>query len=121
MAVLLTIVLTFFGAAACYRLGSHMNVTLIVDKLPQRWRRVTDIAVELLMGTMALFMLFKGAKLVEATWGNTISDFPFLSVGVTYLPIPIGGAILLLFVVEHVTIGRPVDTSGDAHQPAPFE
>src|ERR1700693_4687198 len=74
MAVLLTIVLTFFGAAACYRLGSHMNVTLIVDKLPQRWRRVTDLAVELLMGTMALFMLVKGAKLVEATWGNTISD-----------------------------------------------
>ncbi|MDI1343496.1 MAG: TRAP transporter small permease subunit, partial [Pseudolabrys sp.] len=25
-AVLLTIVLTFFGAAACYRLGLHMNV-----------------------------------------------------------------------------------------------
>jgi TRAP-type C4-dicarboxylate transport system permease small subunit len=121
MAVLLTIVLTFFGAAACYRLGSHMNVTLIVDKLPRRWRRVTDLAVELLMGTMALFMLVKGAKLVEATWGNTISDFPFLSVGVTYLPIPIGGAILLLFVVEHVMIGRPVDPSGDAHKPAAFE
>src|ERR1700674_847439 len=114
MAVLLTIVLTFFGAAACYRLGSHMTVTLIVDKLPQRWRRVTDLAVELLMGTMALFMLVKGAKLVEATWGNTISDFPFLSVGVTYLPIPVGGAILLLFVIEHVTIGRPGDTPGDA-------
>ncbi len=27
-AVLLTIVLTFFGAAACYRFGLHMNVTL---------------------------------------------------------------------------------------------
>jgi TRAP-type C4-dicarboxylate transport system permease small subunit len=40
---------------------------------------------------------------------------------VTYLPIPIGGAILLLFVVEHVMIGRPVDTSGDAHKPAAFE
>ena len=121
MAVLLTIVLTFFGAAACYRLGSHMNVTLIVDKLPQRARHVTDLAVELLMGTMALFMLVKGAKLVEATWGNTISDFPFLSVGVTYLPIPIGGAILLLFVIEHLTIGPPVDTVGDAHSTAAFD
>ena len=28
-AVLLTIVLTFFGAAACYRLGLHMNVTVV--------------------------------------------------------------------------------------------
>src|SRR6267154_4978020 len=47
-AVLLTIVLTFFGAAACYRLGLHMNVTLAVDQLPKRVRRVTDLIVELL-------------------------------------------------------------------------
>ena len=32
-AVLLTIVLTFFGAAACYRLGTHMNVTIAIDAL----------------------------------------------------------------------------------------
>jgi TRAP-type C4-dicarboxylate transport system permease small subunit len=120
-AVLLTIVLTFFGAAACYRLGSHMNVTLVVDKLPPAWRKLTDLLVELLMATMALFMLVKGIGLVEATWSNSISDFPSLSVGVTYLPIPIGGFILLMFVIEHVTIGRPVDTSGDAHQPAAFD
>src|ERR1700681_884406 len=65
MAVLLTIVLTFFGAAACYRLGSHMNVTLLVDKLPPRWRQVSDLLVELLMAAMALFMLVKGIGLVE--------------------------------------------------------
>ena len=121
MAVLLTIVLTFFGASACYRLGSHMNVTLVVDKLPSSWRRVSDLIVELLMAAMALFMLVKGTALVEATWSNSIADFPFLSVGVTYLPIPIGGLILLLFVIEHVTIGRPIDTSGDAHKPAAFD
>jgi len=107
MAVLLTIVLTFFGAAACYRLGSHMNVTLLVDKLPRAWRRVTDLIVELLMATMALFMLVKGVGLVEATWSNSIADFPFLSVGVTYLPIPIGSAVTLLFIVERLLIGPP--------------
>jgi TRAP-type C4-dicarboxylate transport system permease small subunit len=120
-AVLLTIVLTFFGAAACYRLGLHMNVTLAVDQLPKHVRRVADVAVELLMGLMALFMAVKGTTLVEATWHNTIADFPSLSVGVTYLPIPIGGAILLLFVIEHLTIGRPADTVGDAHSVAAFE
>jgi len=99
MAVLLTIVLTFFGAAACYRLGLHMNVTLAVDILPKAWRRVTDVLVELLMALMALFMAVKGAALVAATWSNTISDFPALSVGVTYLPIPIGGG--LFTVVRH--------------------
>jgi TRAP-type C4-dicarboxylate transport system permease small subunit len=98
-----------------------MNVTLLVDKLPAQWRRVSDFAVELLMAAMALFMLVKGIGLVEATWSNSIADFPFLSVGITYLPIPIGGFILLMFVIEHVTIGRPIDTSGDAHKPAAFD
>jgi TRAP-type C4-dicarboxylate transport system permease small subunit len=37
-----------------------------------------------------------------ATWQNSIADFPGLSVGVTYLPIPLGGVILLLFVVERM-------------------
>jgi TRAP-type C4-dicarboxylate transport system permease small subunit len=120
-AVLLTIVLTFFGAAACYRLGLHMNVTLAVDRLPKAWRRVTDAIVELLMALMALFMTVKGAALCEATWSNSIADFPSLSVGVTYLPIPIGGAILFLFVIEHLTLGRPVDAVGDAHSVAAFD
>ncbi len=43
-AVLLTIVLTFFGAAACYRLGLHMSVTVGADMLPPRARQVADFA-----------------------------------------------------------------------------
>ncbi len=61
---------------------------------------------------MALFMLVYGEKLVEATWYNTIADFPSLSVGVTYLPIPVGGACLLLFVIERLVLG-PLDPLAD--------
>src|ERR1700693_5184527 len=86
MAVVLTIVLTFIGAAACYRRGLHMNVGFFVDMLPERPRRAVNLVVEALMALMALFMVNWGIKLVEATWDNTIADFPFLSVGVTYLP-----------------------------------
>jgi TRAP-type C4-dicarboxylate transport system permease small subunit len=120
-AVLLTIVLTFFGAAACYRLNLHMNVTLVVDQLPARARQVTDFVVEALMAALAVFMTFWGFKLVNATWYNSIADFPSLSVGVTYLPIPLGGAALLLFVIEHLTIGRPKMKLPSDHAPAPFD
>ena len=120
-AVLLTIVLTFFGAAACYRLGLHMNVTIGVDMLPARLRRVADFTVEILMAVMALFMVVYGIKLCQATWQNTIAEFPFLSVGLVYSPIPLGGAFTLLFIIEHLTIGRPRVSGGDAHAPAPFE
>jgi TRAP-type C4-dicarboxylate transport system permease small subunit len=108
-AVLLTIVLTFIGTASCYRAGLHMNVSFFAAMLPPRWRRCADFLVELLVGTMALFMVIYGAKLVEATWLNTIDEFPDLSVGVTYLPIPLGGAALLLFVIERLAIGAPAE------------
>jgi len=107
MAVLLMIVLTFFGAAACYRVGLHMRVSFFVSLLPAQLRRATALLVELLMAMIALFMLDWGSKLVSATWQNSIADFPSLSVGVTYLPIPLGGAILLLFVFERLAIGPP--------------
>jgi TRAP-type C4-dicarboxylate transport system permease small subunit len=54
-------------------------------------------------------MIVYGERLVAVTWYNTIADFPSLSVGVTYLPIPVGGAALLLFVIERVLLGMPPD------------
>ena len=117
-AVLLTIVLTFIGAAAGYRFHVHMNVSFFVDLLPEPLRRLMDIFVQLLMAAVALFMTIWGAQLVEVTWYNTIADFPTLSVGVTYLPIPIGGFCLLLFIAERIVLGTPPDPAHDDAHPA---
>jgi TRAP-type C4-dicarboxylate transport system permease small subunit len=106
-AVLLTIVLTFIGTAACYRAQLHMNVSYFAMMLPPRFRRWVELLVELMVGAMALFMMYYGAELVKATWLNSIDEFPELSVGVTYLPIPVGGVALFLFVVERIIIGAP--------------
>ena len=108
-AVLLTIVVTFIGAAACYRRRLHMNVSFFVVRFPTRLRLLAELLAELLVATMALFMVVYGEKLVAVTWYNTVADFPSLSVGVTYLPIPVGGALLLLFVIERVVFGMPPD------------
>ena len=116
-AVLLTIWLTFFGAAACYRLGVHMAVTVGVDLLPEKGQRAAALLVEILMAVIAIYMVIYGIKLCQATWDNTIADFPFLSVGVVYSPIPAGGLLTLLFIFEHLTIGRPAGAGGDPHLP----
>src|SRR6187397_2449216 len=117
MAVLLTVGITFIGSANCYRQRIHMNMTVGTDLLPPRWRAGSAVISELLMGAVALFMLVWGMKLVMATWGNSVDEFPWLSVGVTYLPIAVSGAMMLLFVVERLTIGPPASTGGDAHVP----
>lgn len=118
MAMLLAIVMTFFGAAACYRLDIHTHVALFADVLPDAPRRSVHLVIELLMTVVAVFMVVYGIKLVYATWGNSIADFPFLSAGVTYLPIPCGGAIMLLFIAERLTLGRPSD---EPHAATPAE
>jgi len=115
-AVLLTIVLTFIGTAACYRAQLHMNVSFFVAMLKPRRRRFAELFSELLVGAMSLFMLIYGVRLVQATWLNSIDEFPWLSVGLTYLPIPLGGAALFLFVVERILLGAPVEKF---HEPAP--
>jgi TRAP-type C4-dicarboxylate transport system permease small subunit len=121
MAVLLTIVLTFIGAAAGYRLNLHMNVAYFANMLPARLRGLLDLAVQLLMALVAIFMIVWGGRLVEVTWHNSIADFPNLSVGVTYLPIPIGGMCLLLFIVERIFLGIPPDPISHASENVPSD
>jgi TRAP-type C4-dicarboxylate transport system permease small subunit len=120
-AILLSIVLTFFGAAACYRVGLHMRVTFVRDRMPPGLQLVADVLAELLMAAVGLFMMNWGYGLCVTTWYQSIAEFPSLSVGVTYLPIPLGGLCLLLFVIERLLIGAPIDESDDAHAAVAFE
>ena len=117
LAVLLTVGITFIGAANCYRQRIHMNMTVGTDLLPSRLRAAAAVISELLMGAVAVFMMVWGMKLALATWGNSVDEFPWLSVGVTYLPIAISGAMMLLFVIERLTIGPPPSSGGDPHVP----
>lgn len=117
MAILLTIVLTFIGAAACYRADTHMRVSILVRAMSRPWRRAIEPLAEMLAALLSLFMVIWGARLIVATWHQSIAEFPALSVGVTYLPIPIGGAITLLFVAERLLIGRPPQRN-ELHGPA---
>src|SRR3984957_11046700 len=98
MAILLSVVLTFFGAAMCYRSGIHMRVTVLRDALPPAGQRAVDLIGEALMTVISLFMIVWGGRLCAVTWHQVIAEFPMLSVSITYLPIPIGGVLTLLFI-----------------------
>ena len=113
-AILLSVVLTFFGAAACYRADIHMRITFVRGLLPLPLRRASEILAELLVAAVSIFMTVWGIGLCQTTWHQTIDEFPWLRVGITYLPIPIGGVLTTLFVVERILIGPP---AGAARSP----
>ena len=104
-AILLMVVFTFFGAAASYRAGAHMAVAMAVDRMPAQVRKLAALAVQILMAVVALFMIFKGFKLCATTWNQFVGELPFLRVGISYLPIPIGGIMTLIFIVEKLFLG----------------
>ena len=102
MAVLLMIVLSFLSAVVCYREYLHIGVGLLPNALNGRSKQLLGWVIELCMLATNVFMLWYGIKLIQVTWYQSIAEFPLLSVGVAYLPIPIGGAITLLFVIERL-------------------
>lgn len=119
IAILLMMVFTFIGAAAAYRAGGHIAVGMLVDRLPPAQQRAAARAVDLLMALICLFVAVYGTRLCLETLGQSIAELPWLPVGVTYLPIPLGAAATLLFVVERAVWGsqkhRPVVAFGDPH------
>ncbi|WP_411883644.1 TRAP transporter small permease [Polaromonas sp. YR568] len=105
IAILLMVVFTFIGAAAAYRAGAHIAVAMMTDRLPPLWQGVCRWAVDLLMIAICLFMIVYGGKLCLETMGQTLADLPWLPVGISYLPVPLGGLITLLFVLEQLAFG----------------
>ena len=98
---------SFLGGAAVYRAKVHVAVEALLNAVPPGVKKAMLWGVELCMATIALFMLGYGWHLCVVTWPNTIAEFPGLSVGVTYLPIPIAGFLTLLFLIEKVWLGDP--------------
>ncbi len=105
VAVLLMVSFTFLGAAASYRAGAHIAVGMLTDRLPPAMRRQCELLVDALMVVICLFVMVWGMKLVLETMGQTLGDLPWLPVGLTYLPLPVGSFMTLIFVLEKAFFG----------------
>ena len=105
--VIMMVAFSFLGGAAVYRAKVHVAVEALLSAVPASIKKAMLWGVDLCMAATALFMLVYGVHLCEVTWPNTIAEFPGLSVGVTYLPIPAAGALTLLFLIEKVWLGDP--------------
>jgi TRAP-type C4-dicarboxylate transport system permease small subunit len=109
--VLAMVLFSFVGGAAAYRANVHICVQMLTDAVAAPARKALLTLADLAMVATALFMMIHGTQLVRATWNQTIAEFPSLSVGITYLPIPIGGLFTLLFIVERLWLGMPPPSS----------
>lgn len=92
---------TFLGGASAVRRVSHMRVSEIVDALPPRFGALLDQATRLLtLGLLAL-ITWKGISIVGSTWSQK-SSVLYWPVGLTYLALPVGAALCMLFLTYHI-------------------
>ncbi len=107
VSILLAVYMTFFGAAGCYRAGAHISIDALTRRFPAPLRRGVELAVDLLMAAIALFMVVYGISLSATTWVQVYPELQLIRVGAVYAAIPIAGVITLLFVIEQALLGPP--------------
>ena len=114
MAVIFMIIFTFFAGAVCYRSGVHISVMLMPNAL-KGWKLVAlAVVTEALMIAFNMFVLYYGVLLIQTTWNNFVAEFPTIRVGATYLPLPIGATVTVLFVIERLWTRNFFPTSSAA-------
>ena len=105
IAILLMVVFTFLGAAAAYRAGAHIAVAMLTDRLNDIQQKICVVLVDVCMALVCLFGIVYGAKLCLGTMGQNLAELPWLPVGVTYAPLPLGALLTLVFVFEKMVFG----------------
>lgn len=109
--------MVFIGGSVAARKGIHIGVNAVFHVLPQRFRRILRIAVNLLCIGFCAVLLFYGAELVAQTrmFGQKTPamQVPFW---IVQMAIPVGAALMLLRFAQHLSH----EVFGE-HQPAETE
>jgi TRAP-type C4-dicarboxylate transport system permease small subunit len=95
----------FLGAAAAVRRGAHFRFHLLVDRLGPAWTVAAQRLTVLVIAGFGAVLVWQGLKLVEL---GQLQQTPVmgLSKGWVYAPVPVGGALMVLFALPGLW-GRP--------------
>jgi TRAP-type C4-dicarboxylate transport system permease small subunit len=100
-AVLLMNTAMMFGAAAGVRAGTHFGFFLLPQAARGLWRRALLAFTHLLTAALSGLLSIWAARLVVDGWPVTIAG-AFLPQGLSFLPLAVGGALMVAFSIEHL-------------------
>lgn len=91
--------LVFLGSAIAMRDGLHIGLDLLASSLRVRHRLVLDFAITTLVVVFLVFAIHASATVVQITMRNKSSAME-IPMGLVYLAIPVGCALMLLSSVR---------------------
>ena len=99
LAMLLFQWVAFLGAAVGVKRMRHFGIELVVRKLSEKARHRIEILVPFIVGIVAVTMITEGYKLIQFNINRTYSSMD-LSYIWAYLPIPLSGVLIIIFLIE---------------------
>lgn len=100
LALVLILYVTLFGAAAGVRDAGHIGMESLLVLLPDKIRNQVELLIHVLVIVFALCMVYNGF-LLGAQANYKIPNLP-LSEWVRYVPLVLGGIMIVLFSIEHI-------------------
>ncbi|MBX2824722.1 MAG: TRAP transporter small permease [Gammaproteobacteria bacterium] len=100
-ALLLVMVIAFFGAAVGVHEDSHLSVQLLRNSVSSRVRAALVVVSDILLAVFGFLMCWYGTELTIFKWGSLIPLIQ-LPEGLRSLPLAVGGGLIFLFSVGHL-------------------
>ena len=89
------------SAALAIRRGAHIRMTAFDRYLPEKFLKVLDIIADVFVMAFAVIMLVVGIKYASTIGSKgTYVSMPSVSRIWMYLPVPVAGAAMLVFILE---------------------
>ena len=87
------------GAILVTREESHIEFTIVFDRLPAKLKIITKTVIRLLMLVFCWFLMREGIRIYPIVAEASSPTFG-ISMGWLYLSIPVGGALMGVFILE---------------------
>lgn len=93
----------FLGASVAYRERLHIGIKVFLQMMNPVLRNRVYFLIDAIVGIFSIFMVIWGTGFSWMMRNQTLPATK-IKVGVSYLPIPITGVLLLLFVIEKIGV-----------------
>lgn len=80
----------------------HINLTLFLDKAPQRFVKTWNIILQVVFILFAIYVLIIGGLKISGNAMTQVSPVLQLSMGVVYYVLPISGVLIIIYSVLNI-------------------
>lgn len=88
----------FLGGSVAFRMSGHVAIEMVVDALPDKWKKIFEYFVDLVVLMVLLFLCVKSQAYIQQVFGKSGRPTPILRIPYTYIYgiAPIGCVLMLI-------------------------